>query len=113
MHSRHISGKKLAYTKCLLDLAKKLLSKGESPESDFDEFGVRNNENSFKDNYCISRRRVVIMTKNDVFQKERYRVLSDKVTMHSQILPQLWTCRYGVLMYKLSHKFEFLQKHNL
>ena len=57
------------------DLAQILLSKGEISESDFDKFGVRNNENSFKDNYCISRRRGVIMTN----RKERDKVLAKRM----------------------------------
>ena len=67
------------------DLAKILLSKGDISESDFDKFGVRNNENSFKDNYCISRRRGVIMTNIKVFQKERDKVLAKRMREANEI----------------------------
>ena len=57
---------------CVLpDLAKILFSKGEIGDADFDRFGIRKNENSFKDQFCIPRRRGVIMTNVEVFQKER------------------------------------------
>ena len=57
---------------CVLpDLAKTLLSKGKIGDADFDRFGIRNIENSFKDQCYISRLRGVIMTNVEVFQKER------------------------------------------
>ena len=57
---------------CVLsDLVKILLSKGEIGDADFDRFEIRNNENSFKDQCYIPRRRGVIMTNVEVFQKGR------------------------------------------
>ena len=48
-----------------LGVAKILLSKGEISENNLDKFGVHNNQNSFKDNYCILRCCGVIMTKKE------------------------------------------------
>ena len=64
---------------CILpDLAKILLSKGEIGDADFDRFGIRNNENSFKDQCYIPRRRGVIMTNVEVFQKDRDLLVATK-----------------------------------
>ena len=57
---------------CVLpDLAKILLCKGKIGDADFDRFGIRNSENSFKDQCYIPQRRGAIMTNVEVFQKER------------------------------------------
>ena len=51
------------------DLAKILLRNGEISDADFDKIGIRNNEDTYKDNSHIPRRRGVIMTNVEVSRK--------------------------------------------
>ena len=61
------------------DLAKILLLNSEISDADFDKIGIRNNEDTYKDNYYIPRRRGVIMTNVEVFQKEHNQLIAKRM----------------------------------
>ena len=61
------------------DLAKILLRNGEISDANFDKIDIRNNEDTYKDNYYIPRRRGVITTNVEVFQKEHDKLIAKRM----------------------------------